>query len=168
MSILNKAIGWVLVLTLMSSCTVFRQKDSSHDSASESLVLQASRLDSLYSDIQQQRLRLRHESRQEWTEILPIGTFSYRPDSGFSGKAVTIRVYRDQSAQQWTKDSSTIRMGSRHQDTSSSEAFYSRIQERAAQTSKLEPVPQRWLLAAAALTVLLIVFVWFARQKRQT
>src|SRR5690606_24261731 len=105
MSIISKATGWVLIAVIATSCTVFRQKSSSRHSASESLVLHTGRLDSLYSDIQQQRLRLRHESRQEWTEIFPVGIFSYRPDSGFSGKAMVVRVYQDQSAQQWTKDS---------------------------------------------------------------
>ncbi|WP_257667193.1 hypothetical protein [Parapedobacter tibetensis] len=93
-------ITWILWTgLLMQACSIKRQQ---HIEGSRTLsAVQATGLHSSmnrYDSLFEVAGSLSHLKR-ELLAIAPIGTFTYHPDSGFSGRASHILVYHEQSDQ---------------------------------------------------------------------
>ncbi len=114
--------------------------------------------DSLQSIQNSGSIRFFREEQLEWIDIIPLGRFSYRPDSGFSGQATKITVHRLQQHQEARKDSSNVavrQVRSRAEIESSGQL---QATKAVAETVRSKPIPlYGYLIGLVAIGILIAV-----------
>lgn len=153
-------------LVIFGACSVsrHRQAESVRTGSSNAVIQRADSLHHRTSLIGLSGREL-HLGR-ELLAITPTGTFSYHPDSGFTGRAARVVVYRERihaadSTQQLV--TSETRSGTSQAVESRREAHAIEKQER---TTRRLPALPWWAMAVAAVVALIILLLKFLRLRR--
>lgn len=147
----------VSVITGIGGCSVAkeRHKESRSTSSAETAL---SRRDSLLRrDTLVEWYARQFRSGRELLTITPVGDFTYHPDSGFSGRATKLVVYREQTGETATRHgrkSSEASRTTRQQTNIRKAESGNTIESRESQTDFRFP----WWLAIGALVLAAIVF----------
>lgn len=148
-----------IVLILTSSCSTFKHRAEIRSGQTAMQFRDSSIYDSLSVLLHRGSRQLLNENNMEWTEILPIGPFSYKPDSGFSGQAAKITVYRQQERRLDRQDSAAAKLLHLQRQT----VLDSQLQRAEQLDKRLErasdPVSVYPYIAAAAVIVALVLFL---------
>lgn len=147
-----------VILSPLFSCSIFTQKQTSDTHDLHFRQQRADHTDSIAHVTLHNRTRWHQEHQHEWTEIIPIGPFTYTPDSGFTGQARVIRVLRQQGTQRFSADSSLNRTDNIHRNASSQIAIHSSEQKQTERLFESAPVSPYWYVAGIILLVLLTAF----------
>lgn len=160
---LHITLGWMLMglVPVLSCCSMMKEKNvmksASNASIRESFSSDAGRSASL----QEKRLLVRADSLSDeyQAEIIPDGNFTYSPLSGFSGRALSVRVKGVMKEKSVERDSAEKRLNVRE---TMSEGY--KREEAAASSSlnkqKNEQAGNGGLLLAAVCMACLGGLVW--------
>ncbi|SEL99206.1 hypothetical protein SAMN05216436_10190 [bacterium A37T11] len=157
--------GFIVAALLAMACSSARHLQSSRSQQRESTSYSSVNTGLSYADTLLETLLHRGYSRQGAVLIQPSGTFSYRPDSGFTGKASLLLSYQQESSEA----DSLKRTGNRTVSATAAVTSDSShtVKEQAAteqlRTAKAGPGWAWWLLGIPALVLGLAVWVWRKR-----
>ncbi|WP_257670564.1 hypothetical protein [Parapedobacter tibetensis] len=159
-----KTIYLITAVSLATACGVKRQQHTTSNRTTSAALSHERHLVASHRDrLNEVTTKKLHHSR-ELVAISPVGNFSYHPDSGFSGTASQVVVYRDEAREtdslhrtqghdsQYT-DGQTV-VTSAEETGSSSEASTSQYISRF----------PGWLAIAALLLGLSLLY-WFIRHR---
>ncbi|SEM54754.1 hypothetical protein SAMN05216436_105143 [bacterium A37T11] len=159
-----KHIITLIGLLLTMSCSVFKHKIENNSSRTHLTVHSVQRKDSLQITAQTQHIRYLSDDQLEITEIVPEGTFSYHPDSGFQGEAFSVHIYRQHQQRTIDRDTTTLsntgtRLKSKVDSTVQTETHH-QLEE----TKKSKPI-SIWGYLGVAVMLGLIYFYFYGLKK---
>ncbi|SEM72901.1 hypothetical protein SAMN05216436_10717 [bacterium A37T11] len=151
---MKKVIILIGIYPIMS-CAVFKHKSAS-SSAQKVLTVHASHItDSLQMRLQTQHIQFLSLNQQDITEIIPQGTFSYRPDSGFIGQASHVTVYRQQKQQSQIKDATGLQLSTTHHQQKIDSTLQQQSRQNREETQKSKPTLIIWIYVMAGILLII-------------
>ncbi|WP_257669214.1 hypothetical protein [Parapedobacter tibetensis] len=152
----------LFVLLVFASCASRKTRNTERKHQQQVSYQQVNRLDSLHTLQFAAQAQLAITNYREAVTIIPVGPFSYHPDSGYSGHATRVEVQREGIR---TKHLSTRGSTQQIRQTSSWETDSLAIrQSHEEQHTDTRRNPWHWVMAALALASLGgVVLHWLCR-----
>ncbi|SEO10373.1 hypothetical protein SAMN05216436_13331 [bacterium A37T11] len=105
-----------------------------------------------------QHIHFLSQDQLEYTEIIPHGTFNYHPDSGYTGEATQIKIYRKTQKRQQEKDSTKITM-THLQNRARIDSTAHQQQHIQEETTKQTKPPTIWPYVIGVTILLIAAFI---------